>query len=179
VLEKQIDPGHKPVRNALRIVGPALALTGAVFLIVGLVDFFRAFGGHGAPTLFWCIFVGMFLLPLGGILTSYGFMGPVMRYMAEETAPVGKDTFNYMAHGTQAGIRTVAGALGQGLREGGLGGGSTAMVRCHKCNALAPAEAKFCGQCGQPLGKTKPCPQCHELNDPDAKFCDNCGHALG
>ena len=91
----------------------------------------------------------------------------------------GKDTFNYLAEGTQEGVKTMAGAIGQGLREGGLGGGSQTVVRCHKCNALAPAEAKFCGQCGQALGKTKPCPNCRELNDPDARFCDNCGHTFG
>ncbi|MCU0916747.1 MAG: zinc ribbon domain-containing protein [Planctomycetes bacterium] len=177
--EQQIDPGHKAARNTLRIAGPIIALAGLGFMIVGLADFFRAFGGRGEPTLFWCLFVGMPLLFVGGTLSSYGYLGRVMRYMAQETAPVGKDTFNYMAHGTQEGVRMVAGALGQGLREGGLGGGSATLVRCHKCNALAPAEAQFCGQCGQPLGKTKPCPQCRERNDPDAQFCDNCGHTFG
>jgi TRAP-type C4-dicarboxylate transport system permease small subunit len=70
--EKQIDPGHHAVRDTLRVVGPVIALTGLVFLIVGAVDFFGAFGGHGAPTLFWCMFVGILLLPVGGILTSHG-----------------------------------------------------------------------------------------------------------
>jgi len=81
-----------------------------------------------------------------------------------------------MAEGTREGVKAVAGAIGQGLREGGLGGAPQTVVRCHKCNALAQADAKFCGQS---LGKTKPCPGCRELNDPDAKFCDNCGHAFG
>ena len=92
--------------------------------------------------------------------------------------PSGKDTFNYMAEGTREGIKTVAGAIGEGLREGGLAGGSQTMVHCHKCNALAPADAKFCSQCGHALSKTKPCPHCQELNDPDARFCDNCGQAF-
>jgi RNA polymerase subunit RPABC4/transcription elongation factor Spt4 len=173
--EKRIDPGHNAVRDALRVVGPVIALTGLGFMIVGAVDFFRTFGSFGPPKLFWCLFVGMPLLFVGSVLSSYGYLGRVARYVAEETAPVGKDTFNYVARGTREGVRTVAGAIGQGLREGGLGGESQTMVRCHKCNALAPAEAKFCGQCGQSLGKTKLCPNCHELNDPDAKFCDNCG----
>jgi len=177
--EKQIDPGHNAARDALRIVGPVIALIGLGFMIVGTVDFFRAFGGFGPPKLFWCLFVGMPLLFAGGVLSSYGYLGRVMRYVAGETAPVGKDTFNYVAEGTREGVRTVAGAIGQGLREGGLGGSSPTMVRCDKCNALAPAEARFCGQCGQAFSKTKPCPNCQELNDPDARFCDNCGRAFG
>jgi RNA polymerase subunit RPABC4/transcription elongation factor Spt4 len=175
----QIDPGHNAVRNTLRIVGPVISLIGLIFMIVGIADFFRAFGSFGPPKLFWCAFVGMPLLFVGLVLSSYGYMGKVSRYVAEETAPVGKDTFNYLADGTREGIKTVAGAIGQGLREGGLGGGSPTMVRCHKCNALAPADAKFCGQCSQALGKTKPCPHYRELNDPDARFCDNCGRTFG
>jgi RNA polymerase subunit RPABC4/transcription elongation factor Spt4 len=174
----QIDPGHNSVRNTLRVAGPVVTLIGLGFVIVGFADFFGAFGPWGPPKLFWCMFFGMPLLFVGVVLSSYGFIGRFMRYMAEETAPVGKDTFNYMAEGTREGIKTVAGAIGQGLREGGLGNSQT-MVRCHKCNALAQAETKFCGQCGQALGKTRPCPNCRELNDPDARFCDNCGHAFG
>ncbi len=175
--EQQLDPGHTATRNTLRVIGPLIVLIGLGFLAVGLISFFRAFGGDGPPTEFWCAFVGMPLLFMGGVMTSYGYMGKVMRYGAQDTAPVIKDTFNYMAEGTSDGIKTMASALGQGLREGGLvGGGSQTMVRCHKCNALVPDDAKFCSQCGQTLGKTKPCPSCQELNDPDAKFCDNCGH---
>jgi hypothetical protein len=173
-----IDPGHNSVRNTLRVVGPVISLIGLIFVIVGIADFFRAFGGFGPPKLFWCAFVGMPLLFVGLVLSSYGYMGKVSRYVAEETAPVGKDTFNYLADGTREGIKTVASAIGQGLREGGLGSGSPTMVRCPRCSVLAPAYAgMFCSECGQVLGK--PCPHCRKLNDPDAKFCDNCGQAFG
>jgi RNA polymerase subunit RPABC4/transcription elongation factor Spt4 len=176
--EQRIDPGHTGVRNTLRIVGPVVLVTGVGFVVVGLVDFFSAFRGHDQPHLFWCFFVGLPLVFAGGVMTQIAFMGKVLRYMAQETAPVGKDTFNYLANGTKDGIKTVAGAIGQGLREGGFGGTSQTTVRCHKCNALVQADAKFCAQCGQSLGKTKACPDCRELNDPDAKFCDNCGRAF-
>jgi RNA polymerase subunit RPABC4/transcription elongation factor Spt4 len=176
--ENQIDPGHNAVRNTLRVAGPVISLIGLIFVIVGIADFFRAFGSFGPPKLFWCVFVGIPLLGVGLSLSRFAYMGKVMRYMAQEMAPTGKDTFNYLAEGTREGVKAVAGAIGQGLREGGLGN-SQPVVRCHKCNALAQAEAKFCGQCGQALGKTRPCPNCRELNDPDARFCDNCGHAFG
>lgn len=177
--DKQIDPGHDALRNTLRVVGPVILLAGLVFLFVGVVDFFRAFGGTEPPRLFWCAFLGIPLLGVGGALSSYGYMGRFMRYVAGETAPVGKDTFNYLADGTRQGVQAMAGAIGQGLREGGPGSGSATVMRCHKCNALLSAEAKFCSQCGQALGKTKPCPNCRELNDPDARFCDNCGRTFG
>ena len=179
MLVNKLDPGHNAVRDALRVVGPILVLTGLGFMIVGFVDFVRAFNGFGHARLFWCFFVGMPLLFAGGILSSYGYMERVLRYTAEETAPPVKDTLNYLAEGTRESIKTVAGAIGEGLREGGLGSAPSTRVRCHKCNALAPAEAQFCGQCGHALSKTKPCPNCQEWNDPDARFCDNCGRAFG
>jgi RNA polymerase subunit RPABC4/transcription elongation factor Spt4 len=89
-------------------------------------------------------------------------------------APVVKDTFNYMAEGTEEGVKTVAGAIGEGLRGTATGEPQT-KIRCHKCNALVEEAARFCGSCGAALAKAKACPTCKELNDPDAKFCDNCG----
>ena len=173
---RAIDPDHKGIQNLLRIGGPILIVAGLVFIVIGVASFFAAFGGSGPPRYFWCAFVGMPLLFAGGVMAMFGFLGRVARYQAQEIAPVAKDTFNYMANGTAEGVRTLAGAIGQGLREGGSGGESETVVRCHKCNALVAVDAKFCGQCGQAVGKTKPCPQCRELNDPDARFCDNCGH---
>jgi hypothetical protein len=63
---------------------------------------------------------------------------------------VQKDTFNYLAEGTQGGVRTVARAVGQGLAAGMRGD----------------------GQAG------RHCPRCSQGNDADAKFCKGCGAAL-
>ena len=178
--EKQIDPGHSSTRNVLRTVGPVLALLGLGLATVGLVDFFRAFGGSAEPRYFWCAFLGLPLLGVGLMLTKLGYLGKFIRYMAQEAAPPARDTFNYMAEGTQKGVKMVAGAIGQGLKEGGLGpSGAATKIRCHKCNALNDTGARFCDQCGQAMAKSKPCPQCAEVNDPDAKFCDNCGYKYG
>ena len=178
--EEKIDPGHGGIRDVLRVVGPIVAVIGLIFGIVGIASFFSAFGGSGPPRQFWCAFVGMPLLAVGIALTKFGYMGKFARYVAGEIAPVGKDTFNYMADGTKDGIKTVAKAIGEGL-GGALGGAAAAgpartKVRCHKCNSLVAEDSKFCGNCGAAVAKTKACPQCSELNDPDAKFCDNCGH---
>jgi RNA polymerase subunit RPABC4/transcription elongation factor Spt4 len=173
---REIHPGHRSVQRVLLTVGPVLVAVGLLLIVIGMASLFLAFGGGEPPRYFWCAFVGMPLLFVGSVMCMFGLIGKVARYQAQEIAPVARDTFNYMAEGTADGVRTVAGALGQGLRDGGFGGDSGPLVRCHKCNALVAADAKFCGQCGQAVGKTKPCPQCREWNDPDARFCDNCGY---
>jgi RNA polymerase subunit RPABC4/transcription elongation factor Spt4 len=172
--EEKIDAGHTGLRNVFRILGPVIAVTGLIFIVVGLVSFFSAFGGFEPPRYFWCAFIGMPTLFVGLLLCKLGYMGKVARYVAGEIAPVGKDTINYMAKGTREGVKTVAQAIGEGLSAGGTAEQQT-KVRCHKCNNLIEEAAKFCSKCGTALAKTKPCPTCKELNDPDAKFCDNCG----
>jgi len=174
----KIDPKHAKVRNVLRIVGPVVLGIGVLFFVAGAVSFFAAFGGSGPPALLWAPFVGMPTMAAGGVMCRYGYVGKVARYMAEEIAPVGKDTFNYLADGTRQGVKAMTRAVAEGLAEGGigLGGAAAPQVRCHKCNALIDSDARFCDQCGTALAKTKPCPQCDELNDPDARFCDNCGY---
>ena len=171
----QVDPRHEQTRRVLRRVGVSLIIVGGSLFAIGTASFFLAFGGTEPPRYFWCAFVGMPIGFVGLVLSSYGFMGSIMRYAAGEMAPVGKDTFNYMAHGTKDGVKTVASAVGEGLRAGAPAPGGEVQIRCHKCNHANTAESKFCSACGASLGKTKPCPACHELNDPDAQFCDNCG----
>jgi len=173
----QNDPKHNQTRGFLRVLGPAIAVLGLIFVVIGLVSFFSSFGSFQPPRYFWCAFIGMPLLAVGVGISKFAYLGAVSRYMADEVTPVGKDVVNYMAHGTKDAIGEVASAIGQGL---GLKASTspTQLVRCHKCNADNEVDAKFCKQCGSPLTKSKPCPNCDELNDPDARFCDNCGKPL-
>lgn len=174
-----IDPEHKTIRGKLRKAGPAVLVAGAIFMLVGFVDFFSAFGGDSPPTLFWCFFVGMPLIFFGGVLTSAAYAGRVSRYMSQETTPVMTDTFNYAARETKDGVREIAGAIGEGLRgTGRTTAPAEVRIRCAKCNTENDADAKFCDNCGEALAKTRTCPACNELNDPDARFCDNCGREL-
>jgi hypothetical protein len=175
----KLNAGQERTRRVLRWVGVSLMVVGGILVAIGMGSFFMAFGGMEPPRYFWCAFVGMPIGFAGLVLASYGFMGSIARYSAGEMAPVGKDTFNYMAEGTKEGVRTVASAIGEGLRAGSPPAESEARVRCHKCNCVNDVAAKFCRECGASLGKTKPCPACHELNDPDARFCDNCGRPMG
>jgi len=148
--ETKLDPKHQDTRRILRTIGPPLAGIGLLLMIVGLGSFFASMGSFAPPRFFWCAFVGMPLLFVGLVLSLLGFQGAIFRYQAGEIAPVAKDTFNYLADGTQEGVRTVACAVGEGLAAG-MGG--------HKKTG-------------------NPCPKCRQPNDLDAKFCKQCGGAL-
>lgn len=47
---------------------------------------------------------------------------------------------------------------------------------CFKCGAHVSASAKFCPECGQPMGNV--CPKCGKPVKAGAKFCPECGQRL-
>lgn len=49
-------------------------------------------------------------------------------------------------------------------------------MRCSKCDFDSPAEAKFCGSCGNKLEIL--CPQCNYSNPVVHTFCSECGQEL-
>lgn len=120
-MSKLQTPQHKATRSFLRIAGPLVAGIGLVFLVIGLASFFSAMGGSGSPRLFWCCFVGMPLLFVGGIMSIFAFMGAVARYTASEQVPVATDAISDIAEGTQGAIKTVARAVTEGVKEGQAG----------------------------------------------------------
>lgn len=172
----RIDPGHPGVRGILRIMGPLTLAVGVIFLLVGGVNFFSSMNSFREPSLFWCLFIGAPLLPFGLAITHFAYMGAIARYTAQEYAPVAKDTVNYMAEETSGAVKTIAGAIGEGLREA-----HPAMpgeIPCPQCQTANPRRARFCNQCGASLVKDKACPECGEMNDADARFCDRCGRPM-
>jgi hypothetical protein len=146
---ERVNPGHTNIRAVLRMVGPLVAGIGLVLIVVGVASFFRAFGGFEPPKYFWCAFAGIPLLGVGIAICKFAFMGPVVRYMAAETAPVAKDTFNYVAEGTQPGVRKVASAVAEGLSAAGRQ--TAAGLECAACGQLNDADARFCDNCGATL----------------------------
>ena len=144
--EQKINPKHREIRQVLRIAGPVAAGFGCLLMAIGVGSFFLSFGGSGPPRFFWCAFLGMPILFVGVVMCMFGFMGAVARFQAGEVAPVGKDTFNYLAEGTKGGVQTLATAVGAGLTQGMAGTDKTA--RCPKCGHPNDADAKFCDECG-------------------------------
>jgi class 3 adenylate cyclase/tetratricopeptide (TPR) repeat protein len=49
-------------------------------------------------------------------------------------------------------------------------------MQCPRCRYESPAGARFCGECGAPLGRT--CPDCGIFNPPGNSYCSACGRAL-
>jgi hypothetical protein len=50
-------------------------------------------------------------------------------------------------------------------------------ISCSFCTRVNPLDAKFCNQCGSPLG-LKPCPACEAVNEAAALACHQCGAVL-
>ena len=55
-----------------RALGLLTGLAGLVFIVVGMVSFYRSLGGEQDPRLFWCVLVGMPMLFVGLVLSSLG-----------------------------------------------------------------------------------------------------------
>lgn len=50
-------------------------------------------------------------------------------------------------------------------------------MQCPSCGTANAAAARFCSECGTPLGT--PCPDCQFINRADAKVCSGCGKRFG
>ena len=123
--EERIDPGHKGIRDVLRVAGPIVLGMGVLLTVVAFVSFFTAFGGHGPPKYFWCGFIGLPMIAAGGAMTKFGYMGKVARYVSGEISPVAKDTINYVGTESREGIKAVASAIGDRLRGESTGTAGT------------------------------------------------------
>ena len=148
--ETNLDPQHTSTRTTLRMLGPILAGIGLLLIVIGTASFFASFGSFGPPRYFWCAFLGMPLLFVGLVMCGLAFQGAIARYQAGEVAPVAKDTINYLAEGTQEGVKTVATAIGEGIAAG-MSGSRKADNRCPRCSHSNDADAKYCKNCGAAL----------------------------
>jgi len=105
------DPGHERTRNFLRITGVICCATGGIFMVIGAIDFFSAFGTpFKQPTLFWCWMVGLPLAGIGGMCVRAGFLGAASKYVADEVTPTVARSTRYVA-------REVGAALQETLSE--------------------------------------------------------------
>ena len=116
-----LSPYHTTARTVLRVGGPVIALVGLVLIVVGVGNFFASMGSFEPPRYFWCVFAGMPLLMVGLVMCKFGYMGAIFRYWAGETAPVAKDTFNYVAEEAQPGVRAIGKSITEGIVEGQRG----------------------------------------------------------
>lgn len=184
-----IGPQHESARNALRIMGPALALTGLVLTVIGIGNFLvtltgmissgPGFGDFAFPRYFWCAFVGLPLFGVGLMLTKFGFLGHIARYLAGETVPVAQDAFNDVAEATAPGVEAIARAAARGFSDPtGTSRPAPEALRCPRCQTVQDAHAKYCNQCGSEIAVAVACASCGGANPLGARFCGQCGEAL-
>ena len=110
--------------------------------------------------------------------------GQALRDAAQQEGGGGGLTGAGMGLGAGAGMgymmmdsmaRQSQGPPGQPQQEAGGGGGT--QVPCIKCQAMIPADTKFCPQCG--AAQSEACPSCNAQISPGTKFCSNCGAKTG
>jgi len=116
--DKLQAPQQTATRKTLRRAGLIILALGGVLTLIGIGSFFASFGSFGPPRFFWCAFLGMPLLFVGGAMTMFGFLGAFQRYVAGESAPVAKDVVNYMGENIQPGVKSIAKAVTEGIKEG-------------------------------------------------------------
>ncbi len=171
---RELNAGQQRRRERLRGLGLLLAVSGAVFTAVGLIDFFSEHDSFGGPRRFWCLFVGVPLLGFGTHLLKIGYLGVMARHVAGEVAPVTADVIDYVAKETRESLQSTARAIGRGLRDDG----PPTTVPCANCGNHNEWGATFCDQCGKPVAAPPICGVCRTENEPDAKFCKACGKPI-
>lgn len=159
---KEIDSNHSQKRSVLRFLGVLCLIAGILCIGIAIVDFMGVFTSNSfetsmkGPSKFGLFFLGMPLLFVGSIMTGAGFMGAAARYQAEEIAPVGKDTVNYMVDGTKESIKEVSKAIHEGIKESELEQINGKFIKdtyifCSKCGKKNVADADFCNGCGSKI----------------------------
>ncbi|HEY5344726.1 MAG TPA: zinc-ribbon domain-containing protein [Verrucomicrobiae bacterium] len=151
LLKRLQTPEQKAAGNFLRKIGPLVFIAGLICTITAMVNFFSCFGSMEPPRLFWLGFIGLPLMFVGGVLSQFGFLGMVTRFVAGETAPVAADTVNYMADETKDAVETVAKSAAKGIVEGLEAGRAAATNFCPHCGFSVKANFQFCPKCGKAL----------------------------
>jgi hypothetical protein len=163
------------------MAGPLALLAGLGLVACGVGHIVFGDPFRSGTLVAFCMFLGMPLTFVGGVMCMAGYMGAVARYQMQEMAPPVADTFNYLSEETQPGMKRVATALGTGLGAGLAAGmqqgAAPATVACPKCGKANEADARFCQQCGAAVGG-QACPACRQVNPAAARFCVHCGQAM-
>ena len=158
-----MNNSHNKTKKILKIVGISMLVVGAVFTLIGFINFFSTFGSFDSPDLFWCSFVGLPLLGFGGMITLFAFKGEIAKYVKNESVPVA----NEAAEELKPAIKSVVSAAKEAIAEESL--------PCPKCGEKNDIDSKFCKNCGTAFSVV--CPSCGNSTDA-GKFCNHCGKEL-
>jgi uncharacterized membrane protein len=78
----RIDPLHQVDRDALKAVGPPFLGLGGILIISGFAEFLWPLEGSERRVVYWCVFLGLSFLYLGGVMMLCGYVDRVARYMS-------------------------------------------------------------------------------------------------
>lgn len=115
-----------------------------------------------------------------------GAIGDMNKYMMYKSGKAMEEAAKTEGSGAGTGVGLGAG-LGMGMMmtnmmTGAGGTGTQQTINCPKCQAVIPANSKFCQFCGAEIkpvsGPQIECPKCGTPNPADAKFCSECGSDL-
>lgn len=163
-MNKILDPKNEKARKKFKIIGLIILGIGLTLFIISIISFFIAFSSMEFPRLIWLPFIAIPLIAIGSFMTKLGYMKQMNSYVASQTAPVTKDTINYLVDGTSD---TIANAINNAKNT---------EIACPNCQTLNDPDALYCDNCGKALKNV--CPNCQTLNDPDASYCKKCGGKL-
>lgn len=153
-MSNKIDKNASKKKKYLKIIGFICLPIGILSLLSGITNF----------ELFFLSFLGMPLIFIGASCLMFAYQGSIARYNASQTAPVVKDTINYLVDETKDSIVNVSNEV------------KNKQIKCPKCNQDNDYDANFCDNCGNILNKI--CSNCSTKNDADASFCKSCGKEL-
>ncbi len=174
--KEQAKLKHEKMKKGLKIGGFVLLGLGAVFAIIGFIDFFSVFNSmSGMPRLFWCLFIGLPMLGVGAMLLSLGYKREVLSYGAKEVIPVINEVTEDIKPAVKNVTEAIGGAVGSVVRgvKDGLDGSGKA---CPNCGKVYKKAHKFCPNCG--YNYVKVCSGCGQEVTGEDKFCANCGKKL-
>lgn len=162
----QQNQNHQKTKKTLKVISIVLLGCGIILAAIGFISFFSAFNNGGFPKYFWCTFVGLPMLGIGGSIASVANRREIATYMKNEDVPV----VNEASKELSPAIKNVASAIKEGLS-----GTNTDGIRC-SCGELNEKGDKYCSACGKTLLSV--CPYCGKEIDADDKYCGQCGNSL-
>ncbi|MRR08959.1 SPFH domain-containing protein [bacterium] len=111
-------------------------------------------------------------------------IGDMNQYLKFKAANAMGDAAKQEGGAAGTGVGMGAG-LGMGMMMPGMLSQAMAagpMLACPKCGTQNQQTAKFCSNCGGPVGAvaaTVPCPKCGKPVPAGSKFCNDCGNKIG
>ena len=121
-MTNKINPKHIAQKNRLIKIAKLFLVVGGIILVTGIYlvsnhEPFREYNVLSGTTKHTFVAIGIFSLFIAGNLLFFANAGAILRFKAQEMAPVGADTLNFLGKKAKPGIQEVAGAIASGFKQ--------------------------------------------------------------